>query len=309
MEIIETEGFAVDFPDLASRAENGVAYSSNGTRAYFLKVGPATAKILLQTYHESYRKLRPRHADSIAGDMRAGTFQMDGSPIRLDVNSQLLDGSHRLTAITKSETIQEFLIVDRLPETVYDTVDTNILARTYIDILRRRGYNYATQRSAITRYILKWNNNSSLDSSPPLSISLLDSVHEPNSEKIGWAVHNASSLPKRIRGVPPSLLGLTLYVIGDIDRTSIKTFLLNVASGEGYRGMPSKTLSDRLRSDYDNNIERHPHEQLWLIFKAWKVYHQNTMRADNDQHTMSRNQLAIPSAGVSIRDLQKLLAD
>jgi hypothetical protein len=286
-----------------------IAYSKQGCRAYFVEIGPEMARKILETYNTQYRKMRPRHMESIARDMRAGNWQLDGSPIRLNEDNELADGSHRLTAVVKTEISQEFLVVDRLPVSTYDVMDTNALTRNYIDILRRRGYTQQPNRAALTKMIYAWDNKTSLDFKQSLSIAEMDSIHENPDyrERITWAVHNANSLDRRIPA-KKTIIGLALFVLGEIDPTSIKELLLAVSTKENLkRGTPEFTLMTRLENDAnsDKNLIRTNDETAYLFFRAWKTYYQNTMRHDSDQIKLEA--LQYPRNGITVKSLKEML--
>jgi hypothetical protein len=295
--------------DLSQEAFGGtIAYSSTGTRAYFVTIGPEFAKKLLETYSVDYRKLRPNHAEDLAMDMRNEKWQLDGSPIRLTSQGHLLDGQHRATALIMSNTRQEFLIVDCLSESTYDTVDTNALSRSYNDILRKRGFSNVSSRTALTKLLLKWDTRTQLDTREAFkSIAELDAVHNPNQERITWAVNNAANLDRNIY-VAKSIVSLAFFVLGQVSEVTIKELLSAVAIGEGlYRGTPEFALMNRLKNDRNSGRDkiRTPDESMWLITRAWKTYHQNKQRPENNQLRLEN--LVIPSSGVSIRDLKEMM--
>src|SRR5712664_3085311 len=135
--------------------------TASGVRISLITVGPEAAKAMLSTYHVDYRKYRPSYGEGLARDMVNGDWIFDGSPIRTDVEDNLFDGQHRLQAVVKSSTTQEFLLISKLPVSAYDTTDTG-LARSFADSLRRRGYKNATMRTALTKIIERWENGKSL---------------------------------------------------------------------------------------------------------------------------------------------------
>lgn len=297
--------------DLAQFAHKGtVALSKNGQRAFFIEIGPELANKILDTYDLDYRKLRDKHAKSIASDMAEGAFLLDGSPIRISKEKKLLDGQHRMFGIRESGQRLEFLIVDSLPPDTYDTVDTNIVPRTYIDILRRRGYSNPTGMSALIKLAHKWYNPkiTSLATTYPQTPHQLDKILNQYADRLKWATHNARNLDKKIY-VPQSQIALAMFILGEISESSIKGFMISVAEGENiHRGMPAYTLKTRLQGDHNEEKDksRDIMDTMWLIFRTWKMYHQNLSRHDGDQLTIFN--LPVPRNGVSIRDLKNMMA-
>lgn len=295
--------------DLTEFANDGVAFSNDGYRAYFVTIGPELAKKILATYAEDYRKLRPKHMAAITDDMRHGKFRLDGSPIRLDKENRILDGQHRMASIIESGERIEFLVVDKLPLDAYDTVDTNALVRTYMDILRRRGVTDPSGVTALTRYIHKWDNSriTSLDSNYRMSVPMLDAVWEPNKNRIEWAARNAHNFSRKI-DMPKSLIAFCLYTLGQVSESSIKGMFIAVAEGENiHRGMPEYTLQQRLLLDHrtERDKARDPNLTVYLVFRAWQDYHRNLSRHANNQLTLEA--IPRPRFGVTIQDLKNMM--
>lgn len=307
METIEIDGFAYEFPDLASQAK-GIAYSRKGARAYFVTLGPEMAKRLLDFNTDNYRKVRPKHVNYLTGQMRAGDFLMNGDPIRVREDLIIADGQHRLHALSnqESDTTIEFLIVDNLPEETISTIDSNAINRSYVDHLRRRGYQNATMRSSLVTIYHKWCNDRPLDSTYVASIRELDQVHDPEEAKITHAVSNTVGLARKIKGLPATLVSLSHLILCEHSPLAFMSLLIGVAEGEDiHRGMPAYTLRAQLQRDYDNSIKRTRAELMWFIFKCFDIQHKNTMRWDDDQLTIMR--LTLPPQGVSTRDLKRML--
>lgn len=308
MEKIQIDGFAHAFPDLAANAE-GIAFSKSGARAYFVTIGPEMAKRLLEYNKENYRKPRPKHVDFLSKQMSANEFLMNGDPIRVDTRHTISDGQHRLMALANQDDLKqiEFLIVDHLAPETTPTINANALSRSYIDHLRRKGYQNPTSRCAVTILYYKWENDRPLDSSFATSIQQLDSVAAPIENQLSWAVSNAGRY-RRIKGIQPALVTLSFLILGEISELAVKQLFIGVAEGENiHRGMPAYTLRSRLFTDYENKIKRLKSEQLWFVFRAFDVERKNLKRNSTDQLTIDRL-LPLPQEGVSTRDLKNMLA-
>lgn len=309
MEPIEIEGFAQRFPDMATNAD-GIAYSKDGARAYFVTLTPEMAKRILEFNTDNYRKIRPRHVRFLQQEMAAGEFLMNGDPIRFDTREIVSDGQHRLSALAAQDQIIEieFLIVDRLPPDTTKTINANALARSYIDHLRRLGYPNPTMRSAVSILWHKWVNDRDLDSRYPLSIQQLDEVAEPIKDRLSWAVANGSR-HRKLRGIQPALVALSYLILGEISETAVKTLFIGASEGENiHRGMPSYTLRDRFQDDYYKSVKRTKAEQLFFVFRAFDVEFKNMFRPDDDPLTILRL-LPLPPGGVSTRDLKRMLVN
>lgn len=296
-----------DILDLSKDASS-IAYSSNGIRAYFITIGPELAKKILATYSTDYRKYRQSHVDTISRDMKNGNWNLDGSPIRINENAELADGQHRLHSVIESGLRLEFLVVDSLPVSTYDTMDTNALTRTFIDILRRKGYTHCSSRAALTKLVYYWEYRNTLDARLVLTVSQLDEIHDKYEKRISWAVHNANNLDRKVY-IKRSLIALAFFILGEVSEASIKGLMISVADASGItRGMPAYALWNRLRNDHNSEKEklRTNDETMYLIFRAWKTYHQNTMRHESDQLELNGS-IPIPASGVTVRDLKNMM--
>lgn len=239
---------------------------------WFEIVGPERARQLLKTYRVDYRKERPTHRSTLARDMKNGFWNFDGSPIRIDENGNLIDGQHRLSAVEESGIPQLFLFVGNLPEKAYDTIDQG-LARTYADLLRKRGYANVSQRTAVTKLIARWEEGRSLDETRRFTNSELDVYHDKYGDSITRAVASTLGSAKRVC-LPPALTAFTWWLLSTVDKEDAYTFMVGFLEGENLtRGMPAFTLRDRLYRDRDYQYSRM--EYMYLILQAWRAFRAN----------------------------------
>lgn len=90
-----------------------------------VSITPEIAEDMLSRNCDNNRKVRPRHVETLADIMRRGLFYgLNGQTIVVDKNGTLLDGQHRLLAVVKSGTTQEFLVA---------TVDNGAVAFKTLD--------------------------------------------------------------------------------------------------------------------------------------------------------------------------------
>lgn len=266
--------------------------------AWFEIVGPERAKELLSTYHEDYRKYRPRYAEGLSRDMLSDNWNFDGSPIRIDIKGNLFDGQHRLHSVIESETIQTFLFIAGLPVGAYNTTDTG-LPRNYRDNLRRRGFTNVTLRSSLVRLIAKWETNLSLDDSKRLTNAESDDVHDKHVDTINRALELAVSTNKRV-DIPTSLWAFSWWILRGIDIEKAYTFLTAVAEGENIgRGNPAFTLRNRLQDERDNVRTRN--ELMHLVFQAWNAFVKGheIARLHFPKSFVTRDRMEVPTDGAS----------
>jgi len=101
---------------------------------------PEMAEKFLANQHTGQRNLRENHVYGIAKAMEVGDYRWTGDPIRFDKGGRLIDGQHRLTAITLSGiTLKEVLVVEVNDDQVSSYIDTNVRPRTLNDIRKFNG--------------------------------------------------------------------------------------------------------------------------------------------------------------------------
>jgi hypothetical protein len=243
--------------------------SSKGVSNYYDFIGPEAAKQLLSTYHVDYRKYRPSYGEGLARDMAAGNWIDDGSPIRVDCQGNLFDGQHRLNAVIKSNTTQEFSFVVGLPVSAYDTTDTG-LARSFADSLRRRGYKNATMRTALTKLIERWESGKGLGDTKRLTMSEVEAVHDKHVDTISRALSLSVGSVNRCN-LPGALLAFSWWLLSEQDNLKAKMFMTQFVEGEHlHKGMPTYALRSRLYDIQEASAPRN--EYMYLVLRAWKAF-------------------------------------
>lgn len=245
---------------------------------WFEDVGPARAAELLTSYKIDYRKYRPTYGEGLARDMTPdevtflSNWNFDGSPIRIDEYGNLFDGQHRLNAIIISKTVQRFLFIAGLPKKAYDTTDTG-LARNYGDVLRMRGYQNVTVRTALIKLIHRWETGKSLDDTKRLTNAEMDALNDKYVDTINRAVELSLGTAKKV-SMPMSLVTFSWWLLSQIDKNSAYTFMVSVAEGENLRkGSPAYELRERLRRDAE--IKYTKNEYMQMVLMAWNAFRED----------------------------------
>lgn len=85
-------------------------------------VTPELAQAMLSYLHEDQRRVRVGHMNGLSAHMRAGRFEGIDT-IKLDVEGNVIDGQHRLSAIVESGEPQYMIIVTSVPESIKQYLD------------------------------------------------------------------------------------------------------------------------------------------------------------------------------------------
>lgn len=94
-----------------------------------MKVGPAeAAKMLLHNFRNN-RDIKLVRVNTYVKDMLANNWIQTGESIKFDLNGDLIDGQHRLTAIVKSGVTLELVVIEELPVRAMRQLDTEIPRR------------------------------------------------------------------------------------------------------------------------------------------------------------------------------------
>jgi hypothetical protein len=110
--------------------------ASRGVDAQVRKITKREATEMLEA-NAVNRKLRPRVVEAYRRDMEQGRWKMTGEPIQISRSGALLNGQHRLTAFTGSDTLRsmEFLFVTGLDDRAQVAMDQGA-ARGVADALK-----------------------------------------------------------------------------------------------------------------------------------------------------------------------------
>lgn len=104
---------------------------------------------------QKQRHLSEARVSKFARAMSDGQWQLTHQGIALDKDGVLIDGQHRLAAVIRSNTTQEFLVAYESAPDTFDVIDTG-QARTAADILSIAGYVNVNQVSAAARILLAY---------------------------------------------------------------------------------------------------------------------------------------------------------
>jgi hypothetical protein len=128
-------------------------------------VTPARALEYLK-HRARNRKLIEFHLLELAQDMKEGNWVFNGIPICFNQAGELIEGQHRLEAVTRTGLAQKFVIIDGLPQAAFDTYDLHS-KRSTKDYLSMEHVHYAPQLAAASRYLTQMKRHGSFQSKQP----------------------------------------------------------------------------------------------------------------------------------------------
>jgi hypothetical protein len=110
------------------------------------------------------RKFKQTTLKSYVDQMNSGRWKNNGEPIIIDVNGFIKDGQHRLMAVTKTDFKYIVPIIYDVETDVMDTIDTGT-NRSASDVLYLNGFKYSALISSISKKILAYRRNLTLEAS------------------------------------------------------------------------------------------------------------------------------------------------
>jgi len=235
------------------------------------------------------RTVRKSRVNLLAKSMIANHWHLINNGIALDENCDFIDGQHRMLAVIKAETPQEFYLHTGLKAETKAVIDTGA-ARTFADTLKISGYTghgSMTTIGAAVRilYVYKTNpevlrtsakegRGNSIKYNIPHD-TLLDFTDSLNKEHLWNASNRANTSYTNVIGVNKSSLTAVYYISAEQDIFKSESFSNKISYGENLKkGDPELTLRNGVgRSRYIRNTMH-----FLLYLKAWdKSYNSNSM--------------------------------
>lgn len=234
--------------------------------AAFVEITPeAAAELLLR--NPKNRNYRAHHAAKMARDMKAGRFQMNGEPILIDRDGNVLDGQHRLHACVDSGIPLRTLLVTGLPPEVRETIDSGA-ARTIGDRFTMEGVPNAHTVAAAARLITGLANGRGYAAS--VTPSEAARILELHPGLVDSASKSHTAMPKM-----GSVLTAFHYVGTVVEDVSMADAFLGVfkTGVPFYReGDPAHLLRERILRDRGGHHAVMAADLLPLLITAWKHF-------------------------------------
>ena len=252
--------------------ENTIEMASNKITHAIVMVTPDMAERWL-TYNTHNRKVRQRTVAKYRADMEAGLWAMAADPIRFDRSGTLLDGQHRLIALSElpESVAVPFLVVRGLPPESQGVMDQGS-KRTPGDQLALAGVRNANSVAAAVKKLLIWRGGVMFRDTK------LQQVSAPQIE--AWVSDHSgdveffNSIWSLIRqnDAPPSVAGAAAFTFADIDPVACERFFTLLARGAGGEGHPITTLDKRLQRTRREGLKMPDRDYLALFILAWNAW-------------------------------------
>lgn len=222
-------------------------------------------------YNTHNRRLRDRVVNAYAADMKAGAWQWNGESVKFAKDGTLLDGQHRLAAITLAEVTLRMLVVRGLPNETQDTVDGGA-KRKFSDVLQLRGEAHYTTLAALTRRVAMWETGARKEGGnwTPTNAQLLQTLETypdlREASKIGDHVATRC-------GLPGSICSFGFWLFGRIDDADAAFFFDRLHDGQNLaKGDPVYELRRVVETSRSVRGQRSSTYLTAIMVKAWNAY-------------------------------------
>lgn len=245
--------------------------STKITHAIVMVTPEMAERWLLANTHN--RKVRQQTVARYRADMEAGLWTMAADPIRFDRDGVLLDGQHRLIALSELPEVVTvpFLIVRGLPPESQSVMDQGA-KRTPGDQLSLAGIKNANALAASVKKLLIWRGgvlfrDTKLQqiTSPQIEQWVADHPGEVEFFNSIWSV-------VRQNDAPPSVAGAAALAFAEVDPAQTERFFTLLARGAGGEGHPITTLDKRLQRHRREGLKMPDRDYLALFILAWNAW-------------------------------------
>lgn len=221
-------------PEVSYSAPTGaVKPTTISTRAdkpdtFMTLLTPTVAEMWLG--HNSHnRTLRNKAVADLVGAIQRGEWQLNGDAIRFDTGGTLLDGQHRLWAVSESGVAVPTLVVVGLPPESQETVDVGA-RRSLRDALTLRGEGNGLQLAAVVTYWWRYEGGQVRNNQvrPTIAQALATLERHPGlRDASAWAKRE---FHKRFRG-STAMMACAHYELSSIDSDDAAFFFERLVDG------------------------------------------------------------------------------
>lgn len=237
-------------------------------------VDPETAARWLRR-NKKNRSVRQSAVARYRSDMTDGRWAFTGDPIRFDTADDLLDGQHRLTALSEVEDptfTVPMLVIRGLPVDSQGVMDQGI-KRTPGDQLGLLGYRDGNRVASSVKQFIIWQEGYLFRDRKVTGHVTAPRITE-------WVQANPSDVEflyrvgsiVRQNDAPPSIAGAAAISFARIDTEDAVEFFTLLARGAGTAGHPIVTLDKRLQRARREGLKMSDRDFLALFIVAWNAW-------------------------------------
>jgi hypothetical protein len=234
------------------------------------------AKDLL-TKNKINRPMNEVNLNGIMSDMKRDNYHLTGESIKISKTGNLIDGQHRLMAITKIGKPIQMFVIRGLSDDAFKYIDTG-RTRKASDVLGIEGIPNPARVASMVRFIINFKNGQYSNASQNIKRG---KSFITNSDVSKFVSDNKQSifdsLPfgfcKENKVISGNILASLHYIFKGKNSTDADTFCWGVASGENIsKESPIYLLRNKLMADIRATRKMGKLERIALVCKAWNLF-------------------------------------
>jgi hypothetical protein len=234
-------------------------------------VDAVTAKSWLPTNTRN-RKISNDNVNFLVGIIRRGEWVYDGDPIRFDYNGVLLNGQHRLLAISATDARVPLAVQRGLAPESQNSMDTG-KPRSFSDQLSIDGEKSVTLLAGATRLVWHREHGDLRGQNGKPSIGQLYMVLNANPDIRASVAWLQSNRPRGFRYPRPAVIAFCHFALTAVDAADAAHFFRRLVDGVGLaEDSPILHLRNTLGQLKSQRGTVPPWLMYALVVKAWNAF-------------------------------------
>ena len=241
-------------------------------------VTPEIAEKILEASKEQVknRHVMDRHVEWLAEQMRSGKWKTNGEPIILDDEGCLLDGQHRLWAVTVAGVSIETMVTRGVDRATFATIDTGA-TRKAADVLSILGETNVNITASVLGWLHRHEQGKMLHGlkqsgfTSAIAAQLLRK-HSGIHDHVAWSSGTAKA-NVFLRRIPASALAFLRYVFAQHKpQKALEFFDLVGDVMPDSPGTATRVLRDWILKNERSRCPASTIEYMAVLVKAWRAY-------------------------------------
>lgn len=254
--------------------DNAIEHRTSGKVTHtVIPVDAPTAKRWL-THNKKNRRIRQAVVQRYRTDMAEGRWSFAGDPIRFDMFDNLIDGQHRLTALSELPDVTiPMLVIRGLPPEMQAVMDQGA-RRTPGDQLGIKGVKHANLIGAGVKQYLIWTEGYMFRDNKVVTGAITTPSIEEWVDSHPVTLQRVQALAHLVKqnDAPPSVALAAAIRFSEIDPDGAVEFFTLLSRGAGGEGHPITTLDKRLQRNRRNGLKMPYRDYLALFIIAWNAW-------------------------------------
>lgn len=239
-----------------------------------VNITPEYARMLLSK-NGMNRPLNKGHVLNLANAMSRGDWQVNGESIKIAQCGTLLDGQHRLSAIVKTGSPCDIVVIKGLPLESFHTINTGAKTRGAADVLAITGEKNSSVLAAAARLLKCWEDNKTCPKFQGYHVTVaeIEDIIDRHQKLRTYSSYKSDGLKKMIN---PSLICFLAYVFHMVNPIKAAQFFDQLETGLGMeKGSPVLILRDRLLLNSSQRPKLNREVVCALVIKSFNAFAEN----------------------------------